>query len=154
MDTNAGDVRYFTMYGHNFGLKSAVLSFNRHSQLMCWIARRWFGVRSAAQAISTMSTPASRPTQGGQARNSCMTSPRLWLPHSPPRRIRTSLQRTPFWACSPTSPTSSRVASRLSLSPAESGTPEDSVGYEVHPQLGQDVFRPDRYNLRRLSFIK
>ena len=43
-DTNAGDVRYFTMYGHNFGLKSAVLSFNRHSQLMCWIARRWFGV--------------------------------------------------------------------------------------------------------------
>ena len=43
-DTNAGDVRYFTMYGHTFGLKSAVLSFNRHSQLMCWIARRWFGV--------------------------------------------------------------------------------------------------------------
>ena len=47
-DTIEGGVRYFTMYGHNFGLKSAVLSFNRHSQLLTWIARRWFGVCCAS----------------------------------------------------------------------------------------------------------
>ena len=43
-DTRVGDVRFFTMPGHNFGLASAVLSFNRHSQLISAIARRCFGV--------------------------------------------------------------------------------------------------------------
>ena len=47
-DTELRAVRYYTMYGHNFGLKSAVLSFNRHSQLMSWIAKAWFGVCNAA----------------------------------------------------------------------------------------------------------
>ena len=43
-DTIERGVRYYTMDGHNFGLITAVLSFNRHSQLMCMIARRLFGV--------------------------------------------------------------------------------------------------------------
>ena len=47
-DTIEGGVRYYTMYGHNFGLKSAVLSFNRHTQLISWVARNWFGVCNAA----------------------------------------------------------------------------------------------------------
>ena len=47
-DTEVGAVRYYTMYGHNFGLKAAVLSFNRHSQLLSWVARAWFGVCNAA----------------------------------------------------------------------------------------------------------
>ena len=47
-DTVIGDVRYYTMYGHNFGLKSAVLSFNRHTQLISWISKAFFGVCNAA----------------------------------------------------------------------------------------------------------
>lgn len=47
-DTDIEGVAYYTMYGHNFGLKSAVLSFNRHSQLLSWVARAWFGVPNAA----------------------------------------------------------------------------------------------------------
>jgi len=47
-DTEVGAVRYYTMFGHNFGLKSAVLSFNRHSQLLSWVAKAWFGVCNAA----------------------------------------------------------------------------------------------------------
>ena len=36
------------MYGHNFGLKAAVLSFNRHTQLLSWAAKALFGVCNAA----------------------------------------------------------------------------------------------------------
>jgi hypothetical protein len=41
-------VAYYTMYGHNFGLSAAVLSFNRVSQLVATVARRFFGVAVAA----------------------------------------------------------------------------------------------------------
>lgn len=47
-DTRRGAVSYFLMDGHNFGLASAVLSFNRHSQLVARIVRRMFGVPCAA----------------------------------------------------------------------------------------------------------
>ena len=47
-DTEVQDVRYYTMYGHNFGLKAAVLSFNRHTQLLSWTAKAFFGVCNAA----------------------------------------------------------------------------------------------------------
>ena len=42
-DTVLGDVAYYTMPGHNFGLSAAVLSWNRHTQLTACIARRFFG---------------------------------------------------------------------------------------------------------------
>jgi len=41
-------VAYYTMDGHNFGLSAAVLSFNRVSQLLATVARRFFGVAVAA----------------------------------------------------------------------------------------------------------
>lgn len=47
-DTDLKDVAYYTMKGHNFGLKAAVLSFNRHSQLIVAVARRFFGVACGA----------------------------------------------------------------------------------------------------------
>jgi hypothetical protein len=47
-DTEVGDVRYYTMNGFPFGLASAVLAFNRHSQVTAMIARRFFGVCTAA----------------------------------------------------------------------------------------------------------
>jgi hypothetical protein len=47
-DTHVGGARFFLMPGHNFGLTSAVLSWNRHSQLVAAIARRVFGVPCAA----------------------------------------------------------------------------------------------------------
>ena len=47
-DTDIGDVRYYTMNGFNFGLLSAVLAFNRHSQVVAMVARRFFGVCTAA----------------------------------------------------------------------------------------------------------
>jgi hypothetical protein len=47
-DTVEMGVRYYTMDGHNFGLVAAVLSFNRHSQLMVAAARRHFGVPCCA----------------------------------------------------------------------------------------------------------
>ena len=47
-DTDLQDVAYYTMKGHNFGLKAAVLSFNRHSQLVVAVARRLFGVACGA----------------------------------------------------------------------------------------------------------
>ena len=43
-DTELEAVAYYTMPGHNFGLKAAVLSFNRYSQLIAAVARRVFGV--------------------------------------------------------------------------------------------------------------
>ena len=43
-NTDVGDVRYVVMDGHNFGLKSAVLSWNRHAQLAAELARRFYGV--------------------------------------------------------------------------------------------------------------
>jgi hypothetical protein len=47
-DTRREAVSYFLMDGHNFGLVSAVLSFNRHSQLVARLMRRLFGVPCAA----------------------------------------------------------------------------------------------------------
>ena len=47
-DTTVGAVRFFLMPGHNFGLAAAVLSFNRVSQCVAAIARRYFGVPCAA----------------------------------------------------------------------------------------------------------
>ena len=47
-DTDLESIAYYTMDGHNFGLASAVLSFNRHSQLMATLARRLYGVPCAA----------------------------------------------------------------------------------------------------------
>ena len=47
-DTNREAVSYFLMDGHNFGLAAAVLSFNRHSQLVACMARRLYGVPCAA----------------------------------------------------------------------------------------------------------
>ena len=46
-DTRVEAVTYWLMTGHNFGLAAAVLSFNRHSQLLVAVARRVFGVCSA-----------------------------------------------------------------------------------------------------------
>ena len=43
-NTDVGDVRYVLMDGHNFGLKAAVLSWNRHSQMAAELSRRYFGV--------------------------------------------------------------------------------------------------------------
>lgn len=47
-DPERGAVAYYTMDGHNFGLSAAVLSFNRVSQLIATVARRFFGVAVAA----------------------------------------------------------------------------------------------------------
>lgn len=47
-DVTVGGVRYYTMNGFNFGILSAVLAFNRHSQRVAMIARRFFGVCTAA----------------------------------------------------------------------------------------------------------
>ena len=47
-DTLDQDVRYYTMGGHNFGIASAVINFNRASQLGVLLARRLFGVCCAA----------------------------------------------------------------------------------------------------------
>ena len=47
-DTVEGGVRYYTTNGHNFGLVTAVLTFNRASQLVVLLARRLFGVCVAA----------------------------------------------------------------------------------------------------------
>ena len=47
-DTVAGGPRFFLMHGHNFGLASAVLSFNRHSQLVAAVCRRLFGIPCCA----------------------------------------------------------------------------------------------------------
>ena len=47
-DSREDGVRYFLMPGHNFGLVSAVLSWNRQSQLVACLARRYFGVPCAA----------------------------------------------------------------------------------------------------------
>ena len=43
-DVRSDDVRYFTLPGHNFGLKAAVTSWNRHSTLLAFVARCLFGV--------------------------------------------------------------------------------------------------------------
>ena len=43
-DTDEGSVALFEMAGFNFGLHSAVLSFNRVAHIMCEIARRIFAV--------------------------------------------------------------------------------------------------------------
>ena len=47
-DTVEGDVRFYTMPGHNFGLSAAVLSWNRHSHLIATLARRCFGIPCGA----------------------------------------------------------------------------------------------------------
>ena len=47
-DTVDRDVRYYTMGGHNFGIASAVINFNRASQLGVLLARRLLGVCCAA----------------------------------------------------------------------------------------------------------
>ena len=47
-DARVEAVRFFLMPGHNFGLVSAVLSWNRQSQLVACLARRYFGVPCAA----------------------------------------------------------------------------------------------------------
>ena len=47
-DTEATDVCFYTMGGHPFGISTAVLNFNRASQLAVLIARRFFGVCTAA----------------------------------------------------------------------------------------------------------
>jgi hypothetical protein len=47
-DTSARDVRFYILPGHNFGLAAAVITFNRHSQLIAAIARRCFGVPCCA----------------------------------------------------------------------------------------------------------
>lgn len=47
-NTEANTVSYYTMNGFNFGISSAVLHFNRHSQNMSMLARRFFGVCNAA----------------------------------------------------------------------------------------------------------
>lgn len=41
-------IAFYTMDGHNFGLSAAVLSFNRLTQLVATVARRFFGVLTAA----------------------------------------------------------------------------------------------------------
>ena len=46
-NTNAKAVRFYTMRGHNFGLVSAVLSWNRVSTLIGAVCRRIFGVPNA-----------------------------------------------------------------------------------------------------------
>ena len=46
-NTDVGEVRFATMDGHNFGLVSAVLSWNRHSRTVSELARRFFGVCNA-----------------------------------------------------------------------------------------------------------
>ena len=47
-DTVDCAVRYYTMGGHNFGIASAVIHFNRASQLGVMLARRLFGICCAA----------------------------------------------------------------------------------------------------------
>ena len=47
-DTLDREVRYYTMGGHNFGIASAVINFNRASQLGVLLARRLLGVCCAA----------------------------------------------------------------------------------------------------------
>ena len=47
-NTEANTVSYYTMDGFNFGISSAVLHFNRHSQNMSMLAKRFFGVCNAA----------------------------------------------------------------------------------------------------------
>ena len=47
-NTEANTVSYYTMNGFNFGISSAVLHFNRHSQNMSMLAKRFFGVCNAA----------------------------------------------------------------------------------------------------------
>lgn len=47
-NTEANTVSYYTMNGFNFGVSSAVIHFNRHSQHMSMLARRFFGVCNAA----------------------------------------------------------------------------------------------------------
>lgn len=43
-DVRVRDVRFFTLPGHNFGLRAAVISWNRHSTLAAFLARCLFGV--------------------------------------------------------------------------------------------------------------
>ena len=47
-DTRVNDVTFWTMHGHNFGLVTAVLSFNTFSQLAACFGRRYFGLPVAA----------------------------------------------------------------------------------------------------------
>ena len=47
-DTDAGDVQYYTITGHNFGLWTAVVSWNWVAQVVAALARRYFGVNVAA----------------------------------------------------------------------------------------------------------
>ena len=47
-NTEANTVSYYTMDGFNFGVASAVIHFNRHSQHMSMLAKRFFGVCNAA----------------------------------------------------------------------------------------------------------
>ena len=84
--TVVGDVRYYTMYGHNFGLKAAVLSFNRHSQLL--YGRRKPSSEFAMRLTSTTLIRRS-PLTVAQRVRVCFTSWPDWLGRrSPLRRIR------------------------------------------------------------------
>ena len=47
-DTDAEGVRFFTMTGHNFGLWTAVISWNWIAQVVAALARRFFGCNVAA----------------------------------------------------------------------------------------------------------
>ena len=47
-DTDVNDVRYYTMTGHNFGLWTAVISWNWMAQIIVACGRRFFGTSVAA----------------------------------------------------------------------------------------------------------
>jgi hypothetical protein len=42
--TKLHQVRFYEVYGHNFGLKSSVVNFNRAPHLVCSFCRRWFAL--------------------------------------------------------------------------------------------------------------
>ena len=95
-DTIEGGVRYYTMYGHNFGLKSAVLSFNRHTQLISWVARNCM-VRRVQRGVlrRRRQSPPSRRTAARPARRCYTAWPRRRARPSPRRRTSPSRGRGP-----------------------------------------------------------
>jgi hypothetical protein len=75
-DTKIGDVRYYTMNGFNFGLLSAVLAFNRHSQIVAMVARRFFGVCVAGYFDDYDIT---EPTFAGRTGKRVLRQLHVWL---------------------------------------------------------------------------
>ena len=75
-NTDVGDVRYAIMDGHNFGLKAAVLSWNRHSMTVSELARRYWGVVNAPYFDDHDTT---EPEYAGRTGKVCLRMIYEWL---------------------------------------------------------------------------